>query len=108
MWFVWTFGIFAKLLFLRTPLKSILGLRQTGKKYREKIEQAVYSGDTVIIDFEGVESVSSSFADEFIAKLYISFGKDKFIHNIKFENVQDYKIKDIISLAIRDRLKESA
>lgn len=84
---------------------TILGLRKAGKNCRENIEKAVSSGEAVIIDFEGVESLSSSFADELIAKLYKEYGQEKFITYIKFENINDY-MKKIINSTIRDRVKE--
>ena len=91
---------------LLREIGTILGLRQTGKKHRIEIEQAISSGEVVTIDFEGVDSVSSSFVDELIAKLYVTYGKDKFTNCIKLINIKNDKIKDIISLTIRDRVNE--
>lgn len=85
---------------------TILGLRKVGKNCRENIEKVISNGETVIIDFEGVESLSSSFADELIAKLYIEYGQEKFITSIKFENINDY-MKKIINSSIRDRIEEA-
>jgi len=65
---------------------TILGLRKVGKNCRENIKKVVAHRETVIIDFEGVESLSSSFADELVAKLYIEYGQEKFIAFIKFES----------------------
>ena len=51
---------------------QILGLRETGNRLRLLLEDAIAKNEQVLIDFDGVESISSSFADEFIAKSYIN------------------------------------
>ena len=83
---------------------EILGLRETGKRLRTIIESAVKQEEPVLIDFEGVESVSSSFADELIAKIYIEIGQEKFVNLIRIKNANSF-IKTIINSCIRDRLK---
>lgn len=83
---------------------KILGLRETGSRLRQIIESAIKKEESILIDFEGVESVSSSFADELIAKVYLEIGKEKFVKLIKLKNVDDFA-KTIINSCIRDRLK---
>ena len=83
---------------------EILGLRETGSRLRKLIETAVKQEEPVLIDFDGVESVSSSFADELFAKIYIEIGQDKFVNLIKLKNANNF-IKTIINSSIKDRLK---
>lgn len=43
--------------------------RPSAEQMRARIEQAVAAGEHVVVDFDGVEAVSPSFADELFAKL---------------------------------------
>lgn len=83
------------------------GLRKTAKDLKQKVLDALELNESVIINFDGVESVSSSFVDELIAKLYVQIGSDTFKNKIKMTNVNDYS-KQIIKAAIRDRVKDVA
>lgn len=84
-----------------------IGLRKTAKRLREQIEDCILKDIKVSIDFNNVESVSSSFADELISKLYIKLGKDRFKEYIKLENVNEYN-KIIIKSSIDDRARDIA
>lgn len=83
------------------------GLRKTAKTLKQKVLESVASNTPVVIDFTDVESVSSSFADELIGKLYIQIGAETFKKMVKMINVND-DIKLIIKIAIKDRLSEVA
>ena len=83
---------------------KILGLRETGNRLRILIEKAIQNNEPVLLDFEEVESVSSSFADELLAKIYVELGKDKFMNFIKVKNANDF-IKSMINSSISGRLK---
>lgn len=85
---------------------KILGLRETGSRLRILIEDAIKKDETVLLDFDEVESVSSSFADELLAKIYVELGKEKFVSFIKVKNANDF-IKSIINSSIYGRLKEA-
>lgn len=85
---------------------NILGLRETGNRLRMLIEEAIHNNESVILNFEEVESVSSSFADELLAKVYIKLGKEKFMNFIKVKNANDF-IKSMINSSISGRLKAS-
>ena len=92
-------------LILKTESK-ILGLRETGNRLRKLIESAIQNNESVLIDFDEVESVSSSFADELLAKIYVEIGGEKFTNFIKVKNANEF-IKSIINSSIAGRLKES-
>ena len=84
---------------------KILGLRETGNRLRKIIEAAIQNNESVLIDFDEVESVSSSFADELLAKIYVEICGEKFTNYIKVKNANEF-IKSIINSSIAGRLKQ--
>jgi hypothetical protein len=60
----------------------VLTGRSAAAGLRQRIEVEAMEGDGVVIDFEGVEAVSPSFADELFAKLPTEFSD-----RVRFENV---------------------
>lgn len=50
-------------------LGQVLSGRFQAEELRQRIETAVAAGGSVVIDFEGVEAMSPSFADELFAKM---------------------------------------
>lgn len=91
-------------LILKTESK-ILGLRETGNRLRKIIEAAIQNNESVLLDFDEVESVSSSFADELLAKIYVEIGREKFTNHIRVKNANEF-IKSIINSSIAGRLKQ--
>ena len=66
-----------------------LGVRVLGEKVRQ--------------DFEGVNVVSNSFADECIAKLIPILGFNKLKQKTTFRNINDFARKNVL-IALRRRL----
>lgn len=66
--------------------------RTHGELVRERIEQALESGETVVVDFDGVEFMSPSFADEVFGKLPEEPTESG---RLRFENLAD----DLVQLA---------
>lgn len=68
---------------------SNFGNRATGERLRTKLKNIIqqFPGSAVIVDFNGVDLISASFADEFIAKLVREFGYMQFFGTFKFRNV---------------------
>lgn len=66
-------------------LGPVLAGRGLAAGLRERVEGALNAGDSVVLDFEGVESMSPSFADELFAKLSVRPGDER----LKFENLDD-------------------
>jgi anti-anti-sigma regulatory factor len=65
---------------------SVLTGRGCAARLRERIQQAAGQGDDVVVDLEGVETISPSFADELFAKLdpeLLESGR------VRFENMPD-------------------
>lgn len=85
---------------------SILGLRELAKELSSQVKTAVDNNTSIILDFANVESVSSSFADELVAKVLIEVGIENFLKCVKIRNANDF-IKTIINSSINDRLHET-
>jgi hypothetical protein len=71
-------------------MKFGAGTRQSGNLLR--IYTANLLNETivpVIIDFEGVGIVSSSFADEYIAKLFLQLGEETFNGRIRLHGMNE-------------------
>ncbi len=85
---------------------SILGLRELAKNLSLHIREAISAEKSIILDFESVESISSSFADELIAKVFVEYGGAKFLKSVKIKNANDF-IKTIINSSINERLQEN-
>lgn len=58
-----------------------LGTRESGRELRNKVLNLsqVESEERIVLDFDGVDVVSSSFADEFLAKLAAEVGREVFL-----------------------------
>ncbi len=82
-----------------------LGNEDTRNKLRNLLH--MYPNKVVVVDCEGFNLISSSFADEVFAKLIVEVGMVSFFHRVRFKNVNDLTVR-IIDRAIIQRLKESA
>jgi anti-anti-sigma regulatory factor len=62
---------------------SVLTGRGSATRLRERIEHAVTQGEDVVVDLDGVETMSPSFADELFAKIdreLLDAGRVRFEH----------------------------
>lgn len=77
------------------------GTREVGKIVRNKIMNLLRAdADSIlVIDFSDVGLISSSFADEAIAKPYVELGPISFMNRVRFSNV-DRTIRALIDRAI--------
>ncbi|MDO3619793.1 STAS-like domain-containing protein [Ralstonia pseudosolanacearum] len=82
------------------------GSRVSGKPVRQKIQNLLrMSGEsTVVIDFDHLPVLSSSFADEAFGKLFLSIGPIKFMQRLKLINMRD-TVEGLINKAIAQRMK---
>jgi anti-anti-sigma regulatory factor len=55
---------------------TVLAGRGLATAIREEVEHLIADGTEVILDFEGVEAVSPSFADEVFGKLVAAVGEE--------------------------------
>ncbi len=80
-----------------------LGTRQLGERVREQLWPLIQSDEKVCLDFEGVDIVSNSFADECIAKLLLTMPLDKLKQHTTFSGLNDFARKNI-ALALKRRM----
>lgn len=79
------------------------GTREAGRKLRTRLLNIIkIENNPVIIDFKEIESISSSFADEFIGKLILEIGFVQFSSNFRIINANEF-ISNIINKAIFER-----
>lgn len=86
-----------------------LGSRSAGRSARRKLENlmSMYPDTLVNLDFESVGLVSSSFADEFLGKLFIRFGALGFSRRIRFRGVTP-TVQSLVDKAILQRAQQEA
>lgn len=82
------------------------GSRVSGKPVQIKLRNlARMSGTGLIrIDFEGVPLLSSSFADEAFAKLFLSLGPIAFMQKIRLHNMSE-AVEGLVNRAIAQRMQ---
>ncbi|MBR5843451.1 MAG: STAS-like domain-containing protein [Bacteroidaceae bacterium] len=85
-------------------VNSALGTRLLGAKVRETLLPLIRENDKVILDFDGVEVVSNSFADECLAKLLFEMSLEELMRRTTFVSVNDYARRNI-AIAFRRRLQ---
>jgi hypothetical protein len=62
-------------------------------------------GQKIVVDFDGVPLVSSSFADEVFAKLFVEMGAMRFMRSFEFKNASS-TVQALIDKAIEQRTKD--
>lgn len=83
-----------------------LATRYMGALVREKVTAALQKGD-VTFDFNGVETVSDSFADECYGKLFSKFDQGVIVKRIHFKDASPF-VKSIFEKTIKDEELEMA
>jgi hypothetical protein len=90
---------------VKNELQSF-GSREAGRAGRIKLENIIRQTDqTVVCDFDGVNLISSSFADEVFGKLFSSLGPINFANLCKFKNI-DSTVRGLIDRAIILRVRQ--
>jgi hypothetical protein len=82
-----------------------LGTRVLGEEVRNLICQKLTNNQKLCFDFQGIESISNSFADESFAKLLMTFDFNYIKTCTHFINTNEF-VSSIISVAFKNRLKE--
>lgn len=77
-------------------ISKSLGTRMLGSKIRTDIEKSFSKGEFVLFDFEGVTSISHSFADECFGKLLLSFELKFLQSQSTFRNTNELVQKTIL------------
>ena len=80
-----------------------LGTRILGEKVRNVLAPMLKEEEKVILDFEGVDVVSNSFADECLAKLLLIMPLDELKQRTTFRGLNDFARKNI-AVAFKRRM----
>ncbi len=80
-----------------------LGTRLLGEKVRQQLLPLIQDNDKVVLDFDGVNVVSNSFADECLAKLLLVMPFEELKRRTTFVSVNDFARKNI-AIAFKRRL----
>jgi anti-sigma regulatory factor (Ser/Thr protein kinase) len=82
------------------------GSRVSGRPLRQKLANIlnIAKDSVVVVDFDGVPVMSSSFADEAFGKLFLQIGPVGFMQRVKFVNMAD-TVKALVDKAISQRLQ---
>src|SRR5690606_21784323 len=86
---------------------SNFGNRHTGERLRNKLSNlaTLHEDEPVIVDFDGIDLMSASFADEFIAKLVKQHGHVRFFGRFRFLNLSEFAATTLDQV-IAQRLRE--
>lgn len=81
------------------------GSREAGKELRNKVFNMMTSKPSypIYVNWDEVTVVASSFADEFLGKLFIEIGKEKFEQTIRNTNMEEI-LEHIVNKAITERI----
>ncbi len=86
---------------------SGFGTRQAGERMRNKLLNAhQQSNKVIVLDFTGIDLISSSFADELLGKLVVEFGFFGFNNFFKMKNMNSL-IQSIVQRSVGQRMAES-
>lgn len=80
-----------------------LGTRMLGAEVQKQLLPLIQGDEKVILDFEGVDVVSNSFADECLAKLLLIMPLEELKRRTTFRGLNDFARKNI-ALAFKRRL----
>jgi len=78
-------------------ISSSLGTRDLASKLRDDIVFEVDKRDKIVFDFEGVDVITNSFANEYFGKLINIITTEKFKEKFAFTNVNDFIQRVLIS-----------
>lgn len=84
---------------------SSLGTRALAKSIREEVSFTLFRNEFVCFDFEGVDTISHSFADECFGKLLLDFDIDFLRERSTFISTNE-KIRRAISFTLKERARQ--
>ena len=85
---------------MREKFGTSFGIRNQARNFRNEIEEILLDPkEKIIFDMENVNVISSSFADELVAKLYL---QPKFHERIKIINSND-DVQIVILVSLKKR-----
>ena len=84
-----------------------LGTRRAAEPLRTKVLNVLrQSRGNVVVDFDGVPLVSSSFADEFVARMVTELGFVTFQQTVRLENMSEL-VQQMINHAVMQRMAQA-
>lgn len=94
-------------LFMREETTGF-GSRKSGFQIRTKVKNLLSAkpGYPIIVDWHGVPVISSSFADEFIGKLFLEMGAMTFMSTVKNRSMENL-VRGLLDKAISQRLTQA-
>jgi len=83
------------------------GTRQSGERLRNEVINIHNETNRIIlIDFEGISVISSSFSDEFVGKLVIKYGFYGFIQAFRLKNMNEI-VQTVLNRSVSQRMAEN-
>ena len=89
---------------MREKASLDFGSRRGGRRIRRMVRNLLQARPRIVLDFEGVGIITSSFADEFFGRLFVTMGPRAFMTRIRMINV-DPTVEGLIDRAIVQRTK---
>lgn len=87
--------------------KSGTGTRESGKRIRtDLINMFNETKQGIVIDFDGLSVISSSFADELLGKMLVHFGFMGFNQIVRLKNM-NHTIQAIVERSVAQRMAEA-
>ena len=80
-----------------SEIGSSLGTRDLAAKLREDVLLDIDENDKIIFDFEGVNVITNSFANEYFGKMIERISVEKFRNKFAFINANDFIQRVLIS-----------
>ena len=87
-------------------INNSLGTRVLGQKLRLKIEESLKVGEVVTFNFEGVNMISHSFADECFGKLLLTWDIEDLKLMSTFKNTSSL-VKKTVAFTLKERVAQS-
>lgn len=82
------------------PELDFIGSRNAGEIIREKMDKIISEKKTVVIDFDGILSITQSFADEIVGIYVRAFGVKYIKENIEVVNASD-DIRETLNFVVK-------
>ena len=65
--------------------KSIVTRKSDGEEVYNEIRRQLDDGNVIVVDFSGIDTMTTYFAKQVFGKLYVEMGAEKFNESVKFE-----------------------
>lgn len=78
--------------------KSIVTRKSDGEEIYHEIKSHLDIGDTIIVDFSDIDTMTTYFAKQVFGKLYVEMGADQFSSQVKFDKQH---MSDDVELVLR-------